>query len=268
MRQALQRLRMHVENAPLAVLEWDAGLRVTRWTGTAESMFGWKAEEVLGRPIPDLQLIHEEDAERVGEVMADLLEGQQLQTITTNRNRRKDGSIVHCEWYNSALRDADGRLVSVLSLALDVSERQRAQQEIESIAEFPNENPFPVMRVARDGTLLYANHTSAGILDQWNTGTGRPVASEIYRSVQQALQSGRVHEADIECGQRTFSFVFTPLLQKDYVNLYARDVTERKQAEQAIRLSNRRLEVLASVSSELLSTRQAEADAPVPGAAR
>lgn len=242
MRETLQRLRMHVENAPLAVVEWDADFRVTRWTGTAEAMFGWTSQEVVGRAIPDLRLIHEEEAPRVAEVMAGLLQGRQLQTITSNRNRRKDGSIVHCEWYNFVLRDSQGRVISVLSLAMDVTGRNRAQEQIEGLAEFPNENPSPVMRVARDGVLLYANHSSAAILAQWSCHAGRSVPADVYRLVGECLQSGQVLETDIEYGQRTYSFVLTPLLQKNYVNLYARDVTERKRAEHEVRLLTETLE--------------------------
>jgi signal transduction histidine kinase/CheY-like chemotaxis protein len=51
------------------------------------------------------------------------------QGVINNRNYRKDGSILHCEWYNSVLSDERGELVSVLSLVLDVTARKQAEQE-------------------------------------------------------------------------------------------------------------------------------------------
>jgi len=46
-----------------------------------------------------------------------------------NRNYAKDGSVLHCEWYNSVLTDDDGKLVSVLSQVLDVTARKLAEEE-------------------------------------------------------------------------------------------------------------------------------------------
>ncbi|MBI3799491.1 MAG: PAS domain S-box protein [Deltaproteobacteria bacterium] len=49
LREALQRLRSHVENSPLAVIEWDREFRVRYWSPQAETIFGWRAEEVMGK---------------------------------------------------------------------------------------------------------------------------------------------------------------------------------------------------------------------------
>ena len=46
--EALQRLRFHVENSPLAAIEFDPDLRISRWTKEAERVFGWSSEEVFG----------------------------------------------------------------------------------------------------------------------------------------------------------------------------------------------------------------------------
>ena len=47
--QAYQRLRSLIENSPLAVIEWDREFRIQRWSPQAEVIFGWKAEEVVGK---------------------------------------------------------------------------------------------------------------------------------------------------------------------------------------------------------------------------
>src|SRR5690606_19717954 len=44
-----ERLRSHVENSPLGVIETDAELQITYWSPRAEEMFGWAAAEVLGK---------------------------------------------------------------------------------------------------------------------------------------------------------------------------------------------------------------------------
>ncbi len=127
---ASQRLRSHVNSSPLAVVEYDADMRVTQWTGAAESMFGFFADDVIGRRIDEIHWIHEGDAEAVGRVVQDMLDGRRDHTFSLNRNYRKDGSVIYCEWHNSALTDRDGKLLSMLSLAMDVSERVRAEQAL------------------------------------------------------------------------------------------------------------------------------------------
>ncbi len=127
---ALQRLRFHVENSPLAVVEFDTEFRITRWSGEAERVFGWTASEVLGRRIGDLRWVHEDDVEIVAELVSDMTAGRKTRNVLTNGNYRKHGTVLTCEWYNSALVGADGKLVSVLSLILDVTEREKAVEEL------------------------------------------------------------------------------------------------------------------------------------------
>src|SRR5260370_9494080 len=55
--------------------------------------------------------------------------GGELEGVQRNRNYTKAGSVLHCEWYNSVLHDDAGRLVSVLSLVLDVTARKVAEEE-------------------------------------------------------------------------------------------------------------------------------------------
>jgi PAS domain S-box-containing protein len=51
--EAHQRLTFHVENSPLAVIEWDSDFRVSRWSESAERLFGWTPEEVIGKHVGD-----------------------------------------------------------------------------------------------------------------------------------------------------------------------------------------------------------------------
>lgn len=124
-----QRLQYHVENSPLAVIEWDQDWRVNYWSKQAERMFGYRAEEIVGRSTGELGFVHPEDAAAVGEVVEALRSGREVRNMSLNRNVRKDGSVAYCEWYNSGLRDARGNVVSILSLVLDVTERHRYEEE-------------------------------------------------------------------------------------------------------------------------------------------
>lgn len=127
LQQAYQVLNFHVNNSPLAVIEWDRYMTVSRWSDRATAVFGWSADEVMGLPFNGWRLVYEEDLERVNRIAARLLEGVEVCNFIQNRNYCKDGRVIHCEWYNSALRDEAGNVISILSLALDVTERIEAE---------------------------------------------------------------------------------------------------------------------------------------------
>lgn len=130
LRDAKQRLESLLENSPLAVIEWSSvDYRIVRWSGEAVKVFGWTAEETVGKRIHELNWIFPDDQHLVTQVMADMLSGRRPRNVSKNRNVRKDGTVIHCEWYNSTLFDPSGRF-SVLSLVLDVTDRMRAEEEL------------------------------------------------------------------------------------------------------------------------------------------
>jgi PAS domain S-box-containing protein len=133
--EAHRRLTLHVENTPLAVIEWDKDFKVARWSPSAEKLFGWKAEEVLGKRVGDWQFVFSDDLEAVYEVSRKQREGVERHGVSRNRNYTKQGAILHCEWYNSVLYDESGRLVSVLSLVLDVTARKRIEEVMQASEE-------------------------------------------------------------------------------------------------------------------------------------
>jgi PAS domain S-box-containing protein len=134
LRVSEQHLRSHIENTPLAVVEWGKDFIVTRWAGEAEKTFGWLADDVVGKPIADLNLIYEPDILIVQETMAKLTGGNN-QVVSSNRNITKDGRVIHCNWYNSVQMDEQGKMESVLSLVLDITGRKQAEESLKTLNE-------------------------------------------------------------------------------------------------------------------------------------
>jgi PAS domain S-box-containing protein len=126
---AYKQLSFHVESSPLAVVEWDSDFRVSRWSASAERLFGWKADEVIGKHVNEWRFVFADDVDAVALVTNRQREGVEVQGVQRNRNYTRDGAILFCEWYNSVLRDDRGKLVSVLSLVLDVTAKQSAEEE-------------------------------------------------------------------------------------------------------------------------------------------
>jgi len=160
-----QRLNYHVNHSPLAVIEWGPDMRLTRWAGAAKRIFGWTAEEVLGKRMDDFRWIYKDDAAQVAAVSSDLVTGATPQGFSANRNYRKDGAVIHCEWYNSSLVDAAGKLRSILSLVLDVTARKQAEAAV-------RENEERLRRVVNEAQCLIWTSTVTGP-PGWESAPGK-----------------------------------------------------------------------------------------------
>jgi PAS domain S-box-containing protein len=132
-----EQLIYHLENTPLAVIEYDQDFRITRWSAQARKLFGWSRAEVIGKHNLDLHLVHPSDRGKVASAIQRLINRAEPRNILRNRNFRKDGSILLCEWYNSALLDGAGRVHSILSLAQDIThfEQSFMERAIASVGE-------------------------------------------------------------------------------------------------------------------------------------
>jgi two-component system, cell cycle sensor histidine kinase and response regulator CckA len=119
-RQSQQKLRMHIDHTPLAVVEWDFGHRVVAWNPSAERIFGYTREEALGQHASFI--IPQQFREHMDQVWRESLT-EKGGTRSTNDNVTKSGRTISCEWYNTPLIDDSGRVLGVASLVQDVTER-------------------------------------------------------------------------------------------------------------------------------------------------
>ncbi|HET8734715.1 MAG TPA: PAS domain S-box protein, partial [Anaeromyxobacteraceae bacterium] len=131
LRAAHEELQRHLTNTPLGVITWDRDYRVRSFSGQAERIFGWRADEVLGRRADEIAWVPEDEWPRVREVIRQMEEKPGASHVMVNRNLRKDGTVIRCEWHNSSLHGADGKLSSVFSLVQDVTALDAAQQQLQ-----------------------------------------------------------------------------------------------------------------------------------------
>ena len=161
LRSALHKLNFHFENSPLAVIEWDRDFRVNRWSSSAEKIFGWKATEIMGKHPHEWKFVLSEDIERIDTVIQQLVSGKAPCYVTTSRCHRQDGKIIETEWYNSALINDQGQMESVLSLALDVTDRHKIERmKNEFISVVSHELRTPLTSIYGSLSML-----SNGLLD-------------------------------------------------------------------------------------------------------
>jgi diguanylate cyclase (GGDEF)-like protein/PAS domain S-box-containing protein len=125
-------LQLYVENSPLALIQFSPDLRITAWSERATAMFGWTEEEVRGKTLDEFGFVHEDDRAVVSALFAEMADGPVNWNANTNRNRRSDGAIVHCRWFNAYL--VSDRFSGYVSLAEDVTETTLAR-EAASVSE-------------------------------------------------------------------------------------------------------------------------------------
>ncbi len=129
LQRAYERLSYHITNTPLAVIERDKDLKVTFWNKRAEELFGWKADEMMGKK-PHEFLAHPDDYKEMINLLEDI-RGDQLSTRSKERrNIAKDGKELNCIWYYSLLRDDKGNLETFLSFVSDITEQKAANNQI------------------------------------------------------------------------------------------------------------------------------------------
>jgi len=127
MRQSQQKLSIHFEHTPLAVVEWDLEFRVAAWNPSAERIFGYSRQEALGQHASFI--VPPEFRPHVEQIWQGLVK-QTGGTRSANDNVTKDGRTISCEWYNTPLVDESGRVLGVASLAQDVTERVALEERL------------------------------------------------------------------------------------------------------------------------------------------
>ncbi len=127
MRRSQQKLSIHFEHTPLAVVEWDLQFRVAAWNPSAERIFGYSRQQALGQHASFI--VPPEFRPQVEQVWEGLLK-QTGGTRSANDNVTEDGRTISCEWYNTPLVDESGRVLGVASLAQDVTERVALEERL------------------------------------------------------------------------------------------------------------------------------------------
>jgi PAS domain S-box-containing protein len=129
--EAALRLAAIVESSDDAIVSKNLDGIITSWNGGAERIFGYLAEEIIGKPItilipPDYQ--KEEEA-----IMARVRRGERVEHYQTVR-QRKHGSLIHISLTVSPVRNAQGKVIGASKIARDITEHKRSEAQIVNLA--------------------------------------------------------------------------------------------------------------------------------------
>lgn len=122
------RFKSLVSRMPLGYIVWTPDMRVREWNPAATQIFGYSPDYAVGRTAAELIITNEEN-HTVEQAWRALLAGESTNGLMLT-NVRKDGERVHCEWFNTVLRDSNGRIECVASLVRDVSERDNLERQL------------------------------------------------------------------------------------------------------------------------------------------
>ena len=135
LKTAHERLSFHIENAPLGFIEWDNELYVLHWSRRTEEIFGWTEAEFISMKNDGYGLVYEEDIAWVSKIAEQLISGEVERNSVVHRNYTKDGRVIWCEWFNSVLRDETGKVITILSLVQDITDRKKSEEDLRESLE-------------------------------------------------------------------------------------------------------------------------------------
>ncbi len=126
LKEALDRSSAIIRTSPEAVIVTDRMGVVNLWNDSAEKMFGWKQEEILGKKNMTFAT---DRIDEIQKVRTAVFAGETVKDIETECID-KAGSIMHVNFSASPLRDAHGHIIGILSIAEDISEKKKMLQDL------------------------------------------------------------------------------------------------------------------------------------------
>ena len=261
LRKNEQKLSLHVRQTPLAVIEWDTDFRVISWNPAAEKIFGYTAEEAVGRHAEFI--VPENSKTQIGHLWDDLLTLSGA-TRSINQNITKDGRIIYCEWHNTTLRTSGSKIIGAASLALDITDRKRIEQELSesetNFRELLKSAPDPILQIDQNGKILLLNDQTLNLFGyKQKELIGQPIEKLIpsrFRNVHKNHRSKYLKKPSTRSmgmgmeltGQRRDGTEFPILVNLSSVKIgeeyrittIIRDIREQKKAEQNLKESEQK----------------------------
>jgi PAS domain S-box-containing protein len=222
----------------------DFGWRYAYINEVAAGQGRHKPEELLGKTMMEMYpgIEKTEMFAALEKCMADR-EASRME----NRFVFPDGSI---GWFELSIQPAQE---GIFILSTDVTERVKSMETIRDLARYPEENPNPILRADRDGRIIYANAGGRMWLTEWETDVGESLPEKWRELVADVYNTNEKVTMDISIRDQEFATLFVPIREAGHVNIYGRDITERKQAEEKIRLQNLRLKTLREIDTAILA---------------
>ncbi len=231
-----EKLRVAIMDASLdAIITVNERGEIIDFNPTAQDTFDYRHDEAVGRSFSELVVAPKwrETFEKILYLsLAGAEQGAPLQRLEMQAVAR-DGRVFPVELAIKPVFLGE-QLVFTLYLR-DIAERKVREAEIRSLAAFPSESPIPVLRINRRGVITYANQPSAPLLRHWGCRPLQTLPVFWRNRIEDVLASGTTSEFEVTTDDGVFSLMIAPVAELGYVNVYARDITSERVAEEELK---------------------------------
>jgi PAS domain S-box-containing protein len=229
---------------------------------TAAVMFGVTRDALLKQPFS--RFVHSDDAD-IFHLQRNLLSVTGEPQAFELQFMKVDGTTFWGHLAARVVQITKGVDLMVLMLS-DITPLKLMEESLKDLARYPTENPNPILRIDREGCLLYANSYAQGLLTEWHLLIGQPAPAELGQAVERAFLDNRPCEIVSRHDGRDWLTVVTAITGTSYANLYCVDITERRLHEESLRKLNEELEdrvrartsLLERISARMLSAQEDE----------
>ncbi|MDX2303886.1 MAG: PAS domain S-box protein [Microscillaceae bacterium] len=214
---------------PMLIYDLD-NLKILAVNDEMPTKYGYSRDELLQLTLRDLS--PDDHTFELQERIKSIQQGKD--TTVTTKHRLKNQTIIDVLIKGRQI-DYQG-IKCGLKLIEDITEKKKNEEAIRLLAKFPDENPFPVLRVDLQAILVYANPASQELLNIWKIHVGDKLPSKIYNKVAHS-SSPHFKEIKVQANDKIYSLIFNYVAGAMYYNVYGSDITETKKAERALRES-------------------------------
>jgi PAS domain S-box-containing protein len=156
--RAAYQLAAIVESSEDAIISKDLDGVITTWNRGAELVFGYTAEEAVGKPVT--LLIPADRLDEEPEILARIRRGERVEHFETIR-RRKDGRLIDISLTISPVRDEHGRIIGVSKIARDITDRKEAEARLQEseqrLKDLLAAIPAAIYTTDAEGKITYCN---------------------------------------------------------------------------------------------------------------
>lgn len=263
LQESERRLRATIDVALDCIIVMNAEGNVVTFNPAAESLFGYRAADVVGRALgnliipPDMREAHRKGLTHFLKTGESRVIGNRIEIEAMNAS----GRIFPIELAINVVDSGDGP--EFVSYIRDISERREAEQRVQDMVRLPNENPAPVMRFDGDGKLLYANDASGPLTGHLRISVGASMDTAWRQRISTTLNTGEPASLELGIGETDYSILLSPIADKNEVNLYAFDVSSLKRAEAELMLQRDRAEEANRAKARFLAMMSHEIRTPL-----
>ncbi len=123
-----QKQLLHLQQTPLAIIEFDTDFKINEWNKAAESIFGYTEQQAIGENI--MRLILPRDSNDAAEQIWNSLKKLEPVNGTVVENKTSQGQHIYCEWFITPLTQRNNEVVGIAAMALDISEKIQNERDL------------------------------------------------------------------------------------------------------------------------------------------